>query len=243
MPIDYNQLARDYALHRQVTSMVLAGLLEIANLTPDARVLEVGCGTGNYIGALADLAGCACWGIDPSEEMRAVAQQRLPGVSIQPGQAEQIPFDDASFDLVFSVDVIHHVNDRPAYFREACRVLKPGGQLCTVTDSEDMIRKRQPLSAYFPETVPFELKRYSTQFQLREMLLAAGLVPAQELCLEEPHWIQDIRIYRARAFSCLHLISDEAFTRGLQRMEADLSNLGQIMGLTQYLLTWGLKPA
>jgi ubiquinone/menaquinone biosynthesis C-methylase UbiE len=243
MPVDYNQLARDYAQHRQVTPMVLANLLETAKLTAASRVLEVGCGTGNYIGALAELAGCACWGIDPSDQMRAVAQQRVPRAVIQSGRAEQIPFEDSNFDLVFSVDVIHHVNARPVYFHEACRVLKPGGQICTVTDSEEMIRKRQPLSVYFPETVPFELQRYSPQAQLREMLLTAGLTPTQDICLEEAHTLIDISIYRARAFSCLHLISDEAFARGLQRLESDLQAQGKIPGLTQYLMAWGMKPA
>ena len=54
------------------------------------------------------------------------------------------------------MDVIHHVVDRAAYYREAYRVLKPGGQVCTVTDSPWIIRHRQPLSEYFPETMPVE---------------------------------------------------------------------------------------
>src|SRR3712207_7697189 len=41
------------------------------------------------------------------------------------GRAEGLPVPDASFDLVYSVDVIHHVGDRPAAFREAARVLRP----------------------------------------------------------------------------------------------------------------------
>lgn len=243
MSIDYNQLARNYAQHRQVTPMVLADLMEKGSLTADARVLEVGCGTGNYTAALAELIGCACWGVDPSEAMRAVAQQRVPGAVIQAGQAEQLPFADGFFDLVFSVDVIHHVADRPAYFREAQRVLKPGGKICTVTDSEEMIRTRQPLSTYFPETVPFELKRYASRAALREMYAAAGFTGLEEVCREEAHAVTDIGIYQARAFSCLHLISDDDFKRGVQRMQEDLQRLGQLQGLTQYLLAWGVKAS
>ncbi len=241
MHIDYNQLARNYAQHRQVTPMVLADLLETGGITSTSCILEVGCGTGNYTAALAELTGCACWGIEPSEQMRAVAQQRVPRAKIQAGQAEQLPFEDGFFDLVFSVDVIHHVADRPASFREACRVLKPGGKICTVTDSEEMIRTRQPLSVYFPETVPFELQRYSASSSLREMMLAAGFTALQFVDREEASTITDISIYQARAFSCLHLISDESFQRGVQRLEADLARLGQIPSLTQYLLAWGTK--
>lgn len=243
MSIDYNQLARNYAHHRQITPRVLANLIETGGLSPASQVLEVGCGTGNYTRALIEVAGCSCWGIDPSEKMLAAAREQAPQAGLQSGRAEQLPFDDGRFDLVFSVDVIHHVTNRGAYFREAFRVLKPGGKICTVTDSEEMIRKRQPLSIYFPETVPFELQRYSPRAELRRMLLEAGFTQPEEIDLEEPHSITDISIYRARAFSCLHLISDEAFARGLQRMQADLARQGELPGLTQYLLAWGAKPA
>ncbi|MER3438994.1 MAG: hypothetical protein C4346_16180 [Chloroflexota bacterium] len=51
------------------------------------------------------------------------------------GRAEVLPFKAQSFDLVFSVDVVHHISDRLAAFREARRVLRPRGWCCTVTDS------------------------------------------------------------------------------------------------------------
>ncbi len=80
------------------------------------------------------------------------------------------------FDLVFSVDVIHHVSDKAAFYREAARVLQPGGHACTVTDSEEIIRRREVLSGYFPETVEVELARYPRLADLEGWMAEAGLV-------------------------------------------------------------------
>ena len=150
MKMDYDRLARDYAQHRRIHPGVLASLLTKSHLEPTSTVLEVGCGTGNYINAIQEKTGCRCMGIDPSGQMLSEARRRNPRVPFDLGKAEILAFPDTSIDLVFSVDVIHHVCDRAAYYLEAFRVLKPGGLVCTVTDSEDIIRRRQPLANYFP---------------------------------------------------------------------------------------------
>ena len=193
----------------------------------ETRLLEVGCGTANYLLALAQITGCPAWGINPSRGMLAKARERMqaensPEAIILPGRAEALDFPNRSFDLVFLVDVIHHVQDRAAYFQEAWRVLAPGGRLCTVTDSEDIIRRRCPLSAYFPETVEPELKRYPPIPELHRLMMLAGFTGLQEVTVEFPYALADPQAFRDRAFSSLHLISVQAFQRGLERMERDL---------------------
>ena len=181
-------------------------------------------------------------GIDPSGQMLSEARRRNPRVPFDLGKAEILAFPDTSLDLVFSVDVIHHVRDRAAYYLEALRVLKPGGLVCTVTDSEDIIRRRQPLANYFPETVEPELKRYPRIHDLRQMMDTAGFEGIFEESVEFQTAIQDIQAYRDKAFSSLYLIPPEAFERGIRRMEADLL-LGPIQVISRYLLLWGVKPS
>jgi ubiquinone/menaquinone biosynthesis C-methylase UbiE len=239
-PIDYDKISTEYARHRQVHPGVLKDLLSTGGVSSVSKVLEVGCGTGNYIVAVASLAGCACWGIDPSGQMLSRARERASQVHFQLGRAETLDFSPDFFDLLFSVDVIHHVDDRPRCFREAHRVLRSGGKICTVTDSEWIIRHRQPLTTYFPETVEPELKRYPRIVQLREFMEQAGFGEIVETTVEFPHQLTDIQAYRDKAFSALHLIPQAAFQRGIARMEKDLSS-GPIPCVPRYLLLWGTK--
>ena len=101
MTLDYDTLAGSYALHRRVHPGVFAGLVEDGAIGPHSRVLEVGCGTGNYLRALRTATGCIVSGVEPSPEMLS----RAPGdIALAQGRAEQLPLPDASVDLVFSVD-------------------------------------------------------------------------------------------------------------------------------------------
>jgi len=205
-----------------------------------SKVLEVGCGTGNYIVALETVAGCSCWGIDPSEQMLSRARERSRTINFQLGKAERLDFPPDFFDLVFSVDVIHHVGNHLAYFREVYRVLKAGGKTCTVTDSEWIIRHRQPLAVYFPETVEMELGRYPRIAELRDIMERLGFSEATEDTVEFASQMTDIQAYHDKAFSALLSIPEAAFQRGIECMERDLRT-GPIQCMSRYLLLWGTK--
>jgi ubiquinone/menaquinone biosynthesis C-methylase UbiE len=240
--LDYDGLAEQYAQHRQVHPGVLANLATTGQLDRGSQVLEVGCGTGNYVVALEALTGCSGWGLDPSAQMLCRARQRGRAIRFTQGKAEQLAHAAKSFDLVFSVDVIHHVGNLGRYFAAAHRVLRDRGRLCTVTDSEDIIRQRRPLSVYFPETVEVELQRYPRVAALRALLGQAGFVDLQEVVVECAYAVHDIRAYRDKAYSSLHLISPEALERGIRRMEWALE-VGPIQGVARYCLLWGRKAA
>jgi len=236
---DIHKMAADYAANRKIHPGVLEQLIEVGGLGPGSRVLEVGIGTGNYAAAIQTLTGASVSGIDPSEDMLTHAATQDAPLDLHHGRAEELPFPDGSFDLVYSVDVIHHVGDRPAYFREAARVLSPGGKLCTVTDSEEDIARRVPLSSHFPETVPVELARYPSLGTLAQEMMLAGFGAIHEGHAERVYDLVDISGYRNRAYSSLHLIDEAAHRRGVERLEADLAN-GPVRALSLYTLLWGI---
>ncbi|MHC4590686.1 MAG: class I SAM-dependent methyltransferase, partial [Planctomycetota bacterium] len=164
--VSYDELASEYAVHRTVHPEVLRQLIATGEIDGASRVLEVGCGTGNYAGALSRAVGCRCWGVDPSVAMLSEARRWHAGVEFRAGEAGCLEFGAGDFDLVFSVDVIHHVRDRGQAIREAHRVLADAGRVCTVTDSEAIIRGRRPLAVFFPETVAVDLARYPAAGEL-----------------------------------------------------------------------------
>jgi ubiquinone/menaquinone biosynthesis C-methylase UbiE len=212
----------------------------MARPRPDSRLLEVGCGTGNYSLALVEHSGAAVIGIDPSLPMLERARQRAGWADFRQGCAERLGLADETIELVFSVDVIHHVVDRAAYFAEAYRVLRPGGLLCTVTDSERMIYRRRPLSSHFPATVPHELRRYPPIPRLHHEMSEAGFVELIEQSVELHYPLTDAQAYRERAYSSLHLIDEADFQRGLARLEEELK-AGPVSCLSLYCLLWGRK--
>ncbi len=238
---DYDELAQEYGQHRRVHPEVLKTLLTTSQVHHKSKILEVGCGTGNYITAVFEATGATSWGIDPSLEMLTEAQQQSPKITFEQGHAESLQFEDNFFDLVFSVDVIHHLEQIPPYFSEIFRILKPGGLICTVTDSDDIIRNRRPLAFYFPETISVDLQRYPSILLLRKRMEDTGFRNIQQIRVEFPHEITDIQAYKDKAYSCLHLISTDAFQIGLVRMETDLAQ-GAIPGNSRYLLLFGKKP-
>ena len=108
---------------------------ELVRLPAGGRVLDAGCGNGDYA-RLALQDGARVWAFDLSEEMVAATGRRLSAAGLQAEELQvasvlQIPYPDASFDVVLCFAVIDHVPDeqRPAAVGELVRVLKPGGTL------------------------------------------------------------------------------------------------------------------
>jgi ubiquinone/menaquinone biosynthesis C-methylase UbiE len=174
--------------------------------------------------------------------MLTIAREVAPWEELKLGNAESLPFPSATFDLVISTDVIHHVRDRDAYFREAARVLRAGGRIATVTDSHEDIRHRRPLSSHFPETVAIEYRRYPSVTTLLREMAVAGLEDPLVTEVSRSYDLTDIQPYRDRAFSSLHLIPEQAFARGLTRLEEELAQ-GPIPVVSRYTIIWATRPA
>ncbi len=108
---------------------------EFVQLPSDGRVLDAGCGNGDYT-RLALQHGCPVWAFDLSPEMVSSTRRRLSAVGLTAEELQEanvldIPYPDGMFDVVICFAVIDHVPDecRTQAVRELVRVLKPGGAL------------------------------------------------------------------------------------------------------------------
>jgi ubiquinone/menaquinone biosynthesis C-methylase UbiE len=123
---DYDQIARGI---RAVADHVV----RVARVRAGERVLDVACGTGNT--ALAARArGAEVTGLDLTPELLAVAREReaaegLSGIHWREGDAENMPFEDASFDVVVSSCGLMFAPDQQRVAAEVARVTRPGGRV------------------------------------------------------------------------------------------------------------------
>lgn len=136
LKLDKNYQSLEVVAQRQAT-------LDLLNVQPGERVLDVGCGPGFLLVDIADAVGLTgrAEGLDPSEAMRAKAQERLGGrAKISDGSAERLPYEDGSFDLVVYAQTLLYVADVPKALAECRRVLRPGGRLLILdTDWDSLI--------------------------------------------------------------------------------------------------------
>lgn len=103
-------------------------MLERVSLDSPSRVLDVGCGEGRFC-RLLDGPGRRIAGIDPTRAFIEAARQRHPGGDYRVAGAENLPFEDESFDLVVSYLSLIDIEPLEAALAEIARVLAPGGRL------------------------------------------------------------------------------------------------------------------
>jgi SAM-dependent methyltransferase len=125
-------------------------------------VLDAGCGTGGFLHWLVGRSAFdrVC-GLDPSAEALAFARGRLPAAELARATLAEIPFEDASFDLVVSNDVLQHVAEPEvdASLRELRRVLRPGGVLLIRTNGSRTARRvREDWRTYDAATLAAALR-------------------------------------------------------------------------------------
>lgn len=103
-----------------------AGEAQLDRVPPESRVLDMCCGQGTLTRRLVEV-GHAVTGLDFSPDMLSRASVAAPGAVLVEGDAQDLPFDDGSFDAVTCNFGIMHIPDQPRALSEVARVLKPGG--------------------------------------------------------------------------------------------------------------------
>ena len=141
---------------------------------PAERVLDVACGTGQLLELMAErTAQSELVGIDRVPAMLEVAKQRLGHrATFLEGEARQLPFDNAHFQLVTSTNALHYFPDSDGALREIRRVISPGGNLI-ITDWCRNYVSMKLLNRVLPWTQHAHVHTFSTD-ELKNSLADAG---------------------------------------------------------------------
>jgi SAM-dependent methyltransferase len=159
-------------------------IFERLQVTGGHWVLDVGCGTGDDVAALAAVVGPAgrAVGVDSSEAMIAEASSRhgaLHGVSFELADAQQLPFESGQFDACRTERVLQHLPDPDHAVTEMARVLKSGGRVAMMEPDWDglLIDGRDPiLSSAIWRHYRLGVRQPMIGRRLRGLLVQTGFV-------------------------------------------------------------------
>lgn len=124
------------------------------NIHPNDRILEVGCGKGYGVKNLCE-RGFQCLGVDATiDQIKSCHSRHLKFKDrFIIGRAEALPFENASFDILYSVEAAQHFPHFEIFCREAARILKSKGQLSLTTFFLNNEDKRGAIEKIIPPTV------------------------------------------------------------------------------------------
>ena len=224
--INYNETCKIYDLVREEDMVIINRIIEEGKVRSNSKILEIGCGTGNYAVPIANLTEAQVYGMDQSEGMLEKAMAKNSGVKFVRDDAVTLEgFEDNNFDVIYMVDVIHHIKDIDTMFENIYRVLKTKGTVFIFTDSYENIRNRLT-TKYFPETLEVELNRYQSTEDIFEALKNHNFVniKADNLYVgtDEDAGEKLIKIAEKQGYSMFNLISQEAIDRGIERLKEEL---------------------
>ncbi len=154
---------------KKVKELELSLLMKFVNPKPGRKILEVGIGTGLFALEFAK-AGAEVFGVEPSDEMRKIAENR--GFYVKKGVGEDIPFGDGGFDAVLAMTSLEFSRNPRRFVSEMKRVAKPGGTVVVaVLNLLSLYGIERRIRCLFEDSV-FRKAHFYTYWGLKRLLYA-----------------------------------------------------------------------
>jgi SAM-dependent methyltransferase len=190
MSFDASRDAYDRYMGRYSDQLAIT-FLSFTGGEPGQRALDVGCGPGALTQVLATGLGAShVAAADPSKSFVTACAERVPGADVRQAAAADLPWIDATFDLVVSQLVLNFLPDPGAGVAEMRRVVRPGGTIAACTwdyaDGMTMLRTFWDAAHDVDPESPDEARtmRFTTERELAELWERAGLTDIRTRSLE-----------------------------------------------------------
>ncbi len=240
--IDYDNISENYSIYRNASSTLVNHILENIKNKNIKKILEIGCGTADYLYALTQKLKSDSYGFDSSKSMINKANVKNPGLNLSINDLHNgFDYNDNYFNLTYSIDVIHYVEDLNHYFEECNRVLDKDGIIVTITDSQEDLKNRT-ITKYFPESLEIEKKRYPGVYKIVKCMQNNGFKGINITHTEKEYKMSEeiFQKFKNKAFSTIRLISDKSYRKGIKRIEEDMKN-NKCLVKELYTYIWGVK--
>ena len=225
--VNYEKIAPTYdqrygALEYGGVASTLLSLIR----SPSDRILEVGCGTGHWVAKLRP-GSKHVYGLDLSAGMLGQPDQALHHHLVC-GEAGRLPLADSVFDLIFCVNAFHHFGDKRGFISQAAHCLRSGGRLAIIGMDPHTGQDHWSLYHYCERTREADLTRYPSAESIMNWMTEAGLVDvisgmAEHMVHSLTGWdVLQSPFLQKGGTSQLALLTEEAYTAGLERIKADL---------------------
>lgn len=215
----YDRIAGPFAGTREYVWDDLLPLKQYTKSTD--RVLDVGCGVGRVYQLFDDLS-IAYTGIDQSEEQLGIAKSQYPDATFLLGEMTALPFDDASFDIVYCIATLHHLptrKKREQALREMKRVVRQNGVI--------VLTNWNLKSAYAAEKIKEKKWRLGRR---SDHVIVPWRVGSGDILAERHYWHLDFSAIRGLAKSAGLRVVDLYFsTKGKRTDERHGDNIVAIL--------------
>ena len=161
---------------------------DFAGVAAPQRALDVGAGTGALTAELVARLGAEnVAAAEPSTDYAATLREKFPGLDLREAPAEELPWEDVSFDSALSQLVVVFLNDAPAAVRELARVTRPGGVVATCmweVEGVEMLNALNEIRRRFAPADAGLVTDYRDEASLRTLFEEAGLCDVETTRIE-----------------------------------------------------------
>ena len=247
---DYDAISFQYDCRYRVRDFrgIEQALLQFVGPADSAKLLEVGCGTGHWLGFLAT-CGRSPIGMDSSKQMLLRAREVSSEWTLLQARAETLPFPNRYFDRVFCINSYHHFTNKPTFLSEARRILQPSGGLMVIGLNPHQGQDKWWVYDYFPETVRLDKERYQSTAEIQAAMEQFGFIRCEVREVQHIRAMMPARRAVQQGFlergytSQLAILSKQEYEAGMGRLNKateDAAALGKDLLLTMDLRFFGV---